>query len=124
MVWRAEANDGRDGSAELIAEVETSDTLTDDEVISEWTGYARVPAPFYLVVPEGLENKAILLLRKTPVRVSQLWSYRIEGSEIMFTPVHDPARSHPCISNPSLDLSYPEFMISRLSCPFCFFYRL
>ena len=86
MVWRAEANDGRDGSAELIAEVETSDTLTDDEVISEWTGYARVPAPFYLVVPEGLENKAILLLRKTPVRVSQLWSYRIEGSEIMFTP--------------------------------------
>lgn len=86
VVWRAEANDGRDGSAELIAEVETSDTLTDDEVISEWTGYARVPAPFYLVVPEGLENKAILLLRKTPVRVSQLWSYRIEGSAIMFTP--------------------------------------
>jgi hypothetical protein len=85
VVWRTEAGDGRDGTAELIAEVETSDTLTEGEVISEWSGYARVPAPFYLVVPEGLENKAIRLLRKTPVRVSQLWSYRIEGHEIMFT---------------------------------------
>jgi len=85
VVWRAEAGDGRDGTAELIAEVETSDTLTDTEVISEWTGYARVPAPFYLVVPEGFETKAIHLLRKTPVRVSQLWSYRIEGHEILFT---------------------------------------
>lgn len=85
VVWRAEAGDGRDGTAELIAEVETSDTLTDSEVTSEWSGYARVPAPFYLVVPEGLEIKAIHLLRKTPIRVSQLWSYRIEGHEIMFT---------------------------------------
>jgi hypothetical protein len=86
VVWRAEAGDGRDGTAELIAEVETSDTLTEGKVVSEWTGYARVPAPFYLVVPEGFETKAIHLLRKTPVRVSQLWSYRIEGHEIMFTP--------------------------------------
>jgi hypothetical protein len=85
VVWRAEAREGRDGSAELIAEVETSDTLTEEEVVLEWSGYARVPAPFYLVVPEGLETKAIHLLRKTPVRVSQLWSYRIEGPEIMFT---------------------------------------
>jgi hypothetical protein len=85
VVWRAEAGQGRDGTAELISEIETSDTLTDDEVLSEWTGYARVPAPFYLVVPEGLESKAMHLIRKTPVRVSQLWSYRIDGHEIMFT---------------------------------------
>jgi hypothetical protein len=85
VVWRGEAGQGRDGTAELISEIETSDTLTDDEVLSEWTGYARVPAPFYLVVPEGLESKAMHLIRKTPVRVSQLWSYRIDGHEIMFT---------------------------------------
>jgi hypothetical protein len=85
VVWRPDAAEGRDGTAELIAEVETSDTLAENEINTEWSGYAPVPAPFFLVVPEGLEDRAISLLRKKPVRVSQLWSYRIEGPEIMFT---------------------------------------
>jgi hypothetical protein len=36
------------------------------------------------VVPAGLEDKTVRLLKKRRVRVSQLWSYRVDGQEILF----------------------------------------
>lgn len=84
LVWRADAGDGRDGTAELLVEVETSDSLNEKEV-GEWAAYGKLPAPFYLVVPAGLEEEAIRLLKKKAVRVSQLWSYKIVGEEVIFS---------------------------------------
>jgi hypothetical protein len=78
LVWRAETADGRDGTAELVAEIETSDALSKDEV-AEWPAYGTLPAPFHLVVPAGPEEQAIRLLKKKAVRVSQLWSYEVVG---------------------------------------------
>ena len=83
LLWRAETADGRDGTAELVAEVETSDTLNEDEV-AEWAAYGKFPAPFHLAVPAGSEERAIRLLKKRAVRVSQLWSYEIVGGEVIF----------------------------------------
>ena len=82
--WRAEAGDGRDGTAELVAEIETSDTLAENEV-SEWAAYGRLMVPFHLVAPVGSEEQAIRLWKKRSVRVSQLWSYEIVGGEVIFS---------------------------------------
>jgi hypothetical protein len=84
LVWRAEAGDGRDGTAELVAEIETADTLAVNEV-SEWAAYGRLMVPFHLIVPVGSEEQAIRLLKKRSVRVSQLWSYEIVGGEVIFS---------------------------------------
>ncbi len=84
LIWRSDRADGRDGTAELVAEVETSDTLLEEEV-AQWVAYGKLPAPFHLVVPAGFEPEAIRLLKKKAVRVSQLWSYTIVSGEVIFT---------------------------------------
>lgn len=84
LVWRADAGEGRDGSAELVAEIETSDSLAENE-ISEWATYGKLMVPFHLVVPVGSEEHAIWLLKQRSVRVSQLWSYEIVGGEVIFS---------------------------------------
>jgi hypothetical protein len=84
LIWRSDRADGRDGTAELVAEVETSDTLQEDEV-AQWATYGSLPAPFHLVVPAGSEPEAIRLVKKKAVRVSQLWSYTIVGGEVIFS---------------------------------------
>ena len=83
LVWLQEHSGHRDGTAELITEVETADSLDHAEV-AEWVAYSKIPAPFYLVVPSGSEPEAIRLLKKKAVRVLQLWSYQIVGGEVIF----------------------------------------
>ena len=84
LVWRSDAAAGRDGTAELVAEVETADSLNDEEA-SEWAAYGKLPAPFHLVVPVGAEEETIRLVKKKAVRVSQLWSYEFVGGEVIFS---------------------------------------
>src|ERR1700757_3457872 len=83
VAWRADADKGQHGSAEVIVEVETAESLNEQE-LSEWAAYGVLPAPFYLVVPAGLEDETVRLLKKRRVRVSQLWSYRVAGQEVLF----------------------------------------
>ena len=83
LVWRSDSADGRDGTAELVAEVETADSLNEGEV-AEWAAYGKLPAPFHLVVPAGAEEEAIRLVKKKAVRVSQLWSYQVVAGEVIF----------------------------------------
>lgn len=83
LVWRSDSADGRDGTAELVAEVETVDSLNEGEV-AEWAAYGKLPAPFHLVVPAGAEEEAIRLVKKKAVRVSQLWSYQVVAGEVIF----------------------------------------
>jgi hypothetical protein len=83
LVWRAESSAGRDGTAELVVEVETADSI-DEHEIAEWSAYAKLPALFFLVVPTGMEEETIRLLKKRAVRVSQLWSYQLVGEEVIF----------------------------------------
>jgi hypothetical protein len=83
LVWRSDSADGRDGTAELVAEVETVDSLNEGEV-AEWAAYGKLPAPFHLVVPVGAEEEAIRLVKKKAVRVSQLWSYQVVAGEVIF----------------------------------------
>ena len=83
VAWRVDAEKRHHGSAEVIVEVETADTLNEEE-LSEWAAYGVLPTPFYLVVPAGTEDKTVRLLKKRRFRVSQLWSYRVEGPQILF----------------------------------------
>lgn len=84
LVWRSDTADGRDGTAELVAEVETVDSLNEEEA-SEWAAYGKLPALFHLVVPVGAEEEAIRLVKKKAVRVSQLWSYQFVGGQVIFS---------------------------------------
>jgi len=84
LIWRSDRANGRDDTAELVAEVETSDSLQQEKV-AQWVAYGRLPAPFQLVVPAGSEPEAIRLVKKKAVRVSQLWSYTIVGGEVIFS---------------------------------------
>jgi hypothetical protein len=83
VAWRADADKGHHGSVEVITEIETAETLNEEE-LSEWATYGILPTPFYLVVPAGSEDETVRLLKKRRIRVSQLWSYRVAGPEILF----------------------------------------
>ena len=45
LIWRSDRANGRDRTAELVAEVETSDSLQEEEV-AQRVAHRRLPAPF------------------------------------------------------------------------------
>jgi len=82
VVWRTDSGDGRDGPAELAAEVKSSDSFHEEEV-AEWVASGQLPALFRLVVPAGSEPEAIPPVKKKAVRFSQLRCCEIVGGAVI-----------------------------------------
>lgn len=81
LVWKPCSSSFRQGTAEIILEVETRDSLTEDEAM-QWKAYGKLPVLFYLVIPEGEEDRVRGLLHACSARVSQLWTYKLAGEQV------------------------------------------
>ena len=65
------------GTKDLVAvgEVETDDTLTSDEAISQWKAYSELGVPFYLYMPEQHYNRAKHLCEENQIEVKGFRHY-------------------------------------------------
>lgn len=62
-------------TAIAIAEVETVDSITEEEA-TQWLQYAATKIPFYLYVPAGYANQTSVLLEAKGIKISGLRTYR------------------------------------------------
>ena len=84
VVWRPRSPGASSGTAEIIEEIETADSVTEAEA-DQWVDYgALFSGRFFLVVPAGWERHALSIVRKKGARVSQIWSYAMSGQNISF----------------------------------------
>jgi hypothetical protein len=81
LMWQPESTSSMRGSVELICEVETADSTTEEES-AQWNEYGKIPITFCLVVPKEKERDAVRIVKKNSVHVSQLWTYEIAGDNI------------------------------------------
>jgi hypothetical protein len=83
VVWQPESPSSLRGSVEVICEVETADSTTEEES-AQWKEYGKIPVTFCLVVPREKERDAVRIIKKNSIHVSQLWTYEIAGDNIYF----------------------------------------
>jgi hypothetical protein len=72
IAWAREFNRDR---ARWIAEVETEESVTVSEASGQWTGYAKLGLPFYLVVPIGYKRSAEMLAGTAGIKVARVYEY-------------------------------------------------
>lgn len=71
--WQVSSSGNR---IEWMAEVETSDSIGDPEILSKWKR-AMVPGvPFYLLVPRGWKESAQKLAEEASVPFSSVYEYQ------------------------------------------------
>jgi len=59
-----------------VGEVETADSVSDEEAAAEWALFSQLAPKFFLYVPAELEPEARDLLRKRRIRPEGLFLYR------------------------------------------------
>ncbi len=66
----------------MVAEVETRETVTEEEAAREWKPFSELCDAFYLYVPAGLSGEAKRICKKMKVKVAgvRTWRY-IQGQE-------------------------------------------
>ena len=70
-------------SLQIIGEVETSLTVTDDEASREWVNYASLGTTFYLYVPNETIATARALLTKYSISIAGLRGYYYDARGIL-----------------------------------------
>ena len=75
---------------EIIGEVETSETVTEEEAEKEWIPFSAL-APLYLFVPTGLGDEAMRIVRKLKVPIVGLrtWRYSVGYKELEIVSLFD-----------------------------------
>ena len=75
---------------EIIGEVETAETVTEEEAAREWLPFAEL-GPLYLFVPTGMGDEAMRIVKKLKVPIVGLrtWRYAVGYDEIEITKLFD-----------------------------------
>jgi hypothetical protein len=71
-----------DNSIQLIAEVETSESVTEQES-KQWLEYSNLGHPFVLHVPGGLCDRALRLCAARGVSIAELRWYSVVGGNLV-----------------------------------------
>jgi hypothetical protein len=58
-----------------MAEVETKDSLGDNQVVDKWKRTITRGIPFYLLVPRGLKEVAFKLIQEQAITVSCVYEF-------------------------------------------------
>ncbi len=58
-----------------IAEVETEETVTENEARTQWRDYASLGVPFFLIVPRGYRSRAQVLSTKVGIAPKGIYEY-------------------------------------------------
>ncbi|MFA6553611.1 MAG: hypothetical protein WCT27_04240 [Patescibacteria group bacterium] len=81
IVWRT---GGDFGKTEIIEEIETSETVTDQEA-KEWDKYSRFGATFYLIVPKDSMDRAEEIVKRLGIKVDAIEGYYFDyHSQVKF----------------------------------------
>jgi hypothetical protein len=84
IVWKPNAPGSNTGTAVIIEEIETEDSVNGTEV-RQWIEYANLNVnKFILVVPASKAAAALDLIRMHQVRVSEIWYFEVKD-RITFT---------------------------------------
>lgn len=86
VVWLPNSIGSTSGTAKIIEEIETADSVTETEA-NQWKDYGKLGAKFLLVVPLGSENEALRLIKKNGINVSELWYYYKKDGQINFAKI-------------------------------------
>jgi hypothetical protein len=70
---------------QIVAEVESSESVNHLEALSQWRPMAALRADFHLYVPAGALDPARRLLTEYHIATSELWTYHVIGDQIRFT---------------------------------------
>lgn len=91
---------------EIIAEVETSETVTEEDAEKEWAPFAEL-APLYLFVPTGLGDEAMRIVKKLKVPIVGLrtWRYSVGYKELEVVNLFDePSGPEDLLPDPLRDM--------------------
>jgi hypothetical protein len=78
----------RGRKVQVVAEVETGESVNHLEALAEWAHYSRTRYPFHLYVPAGMVDVARRLCEDNNIYVAEIWSYHAVGDQIRFTMVY------------------------------------
>lgn len=83
IVWRPENPYSSSGKAEVIEEVETADSVTEEEA-KQWKDYGSLGIKFILTVPKGYAKEAARIVDAKSANVTEIWHYYSENGGIKF----------------------------------------
>jgi len=85
IVWRPDQHNPNKGQAIIIEEIETSDTVNQNEV-QQWRNFAALGvSKFILIVPANYASEAHRLVLLNNIRVTEIWYYSIQNNQVYFT---------------------------------------
>ncbi len=76
-----------------IVEVETAESVSKVEAMSQWVAFSRARAQFHLYVPVSMIDVARQLCGDLNVTVGEIWAFQVLGDQIRFNLVHRSSRS-------------------------------
>jgi hypothetical protein len=74
-------------------EVETAESVTNLEAMSQWATFSKLRAPFHLYVPASYVDTAKRLCGDLQIAAAEIWAYNALGDQMRFTLVHRSASS-------------------------------
>jgi hypothetical protein len=76
-------------------EVETAESVTNLEAMSQWATFSKLRAPFHLYVPASNVDTAKRLCADMQIAAAEIWAYNALGDQMRFTLVHRSASRSP-----------------------------
>lgn len=84
VVVKPETPGSSRGTAVVIEEVETADSVTETEA-KQWQDFATLGVgTFRLIVPTASTREALALVQRFRIAVNEVWGYFFEGVEVKF----------------------------------------
>lgn len=84
IVWKPDANDSTTGTAIIIEEIETEESVTEAEA-DQWDRYGKLQiSNFRLIVPVSQAAQALEIVQRRKIRVTEIWHYSVQGDKIYF----------------------------------------
>lgn len=83
IVWKPNFPGSSSGTAEIIEEVETADSMTRSES-KQWKDYGSLGIKFILTVPKGYASIAADIVDSEKINVSEIWYYYSINGNIKF----------------------------------------
>ena len=74
-------------------EVETAESVTNLEAMSQWATFSKLRAPFHLYVPASYIDTAKRLCADLQIAAAEIWAYNALGDQMRFTLMHRSASS-------------------------------
>ena len=85
IVGKPESPGSGSGTAEIIEEIETEESVSDDEA-EQWKDYADLGIKtFRLIVPKSKASDAKKIVEKNKIAVNEIWYYTLANGSVNFT---------------------------------------